>query len=91
MGNEVKKLHSSEKSKLLDTKQKPPVHDRLCPYKQDVSQYDYTPLKILRSDVLKKVESLGILDKLTKMLSPLDKCNKVKFFQFHKNHGHDME
>lgn len=91
MENEVKKLHGSKKSKQLDTRQKPPVLDRLGPRKPNDSQYDYTPLKIFRSDILQKVESLGILDKPAKILSPPKKRNKSKIFQFHKDYGYDTE
>lgn len=89
--NEIKELHSSKKYKPLDNRQKPPVHDHLGLREQDVSLYDYTPLKILQSDILWKIESLRILDKLVKMLSPSNKRNKAKFCQFHEDYGHDIE
>ncbi|KAI5650306.1 hypothetical protein M9H77_36311 [Catharanthus roseus] len=75
--NEVKELHSSKKSKLLDVRQRPPAHDQLGP--------------LPKSNVLQKVESLGILVKPAKMLSPPEKRNKAKFCQFYKDHGHNTK
>lgn len=84
-------MHNTKKSKQLGSMQKPPIHDRLGPCKMDAPCYDYIPLKVSRSDVLQKVESLGILEKLAKVLSPPEKQNKAKFYQLHKYHGHDTK
>lgn len=78
LDNKLKEIQASKKLKYPNHRQKPVVHDWLGPKKSDTPRYDYTPLKIPRSDVLQQVESLGILDKPAKIFSPPHKRNKSK-------------
>lgn len=61
---------------VVDIKSKPKILDHLGPHKRNLPKYDYTPLRVSRSEILQQVESLGILEKPAKMLSPSEKERK---------------
>lgn len=89
--NEVKDRQALKRTKPGDAKPRVSVQDGLDPCHTYSSHYDYTPLRVLRTKILCKVEFLGILRPPLKMMSPHDKHNRAKFCQFHQDHGHDTE
>lgn len=83
MESKVKDRQALKRAKPEDVKPEVSVQYRLGPRHKNSSRYDYTPLRILRTEILREVESLGILHPLVKMMSPIDKRNPTKFSQFH--------
>ncbi|XP_057949272.1 uncharacterized protein LOC131144550 [Malania oleifera] len=51
----------------------------------------YTPLNILRSEVLMQIRKKDYVSWPEPMRTPLHKRNVSKFCQFHKDHGHNTE
>lgn len=91
MDNEDKEFHSPKRSNLVDIRVKPRIQDQLDILKPEATRYEYTPLRVPQLKILQQIESVGILEKPTKMFPPPEKRNKAKYCHFHKDHGHEIE